>query len=96
MILGYDQATEWSADIANSMNKASHLWAPITSFVQGSVALLGTAVLTAVGFVAGAGAGTGTGYVLSTPYRCLKKEVEKNAVKYQKLETLISKAQALN
>ena len=79
MILSYNQMSEWATDVANYMNSASHLWAPITGVVQSGISAFGTVVSTAVGAVAG----LSVGGAIQTPYLNHKAPLRGNVKRYK-------------
>ncbi len=90
LILGYDQVTELATNVADYMNNASHLLAPITGVVQTGISIVGTAATTVMGAIGGAVGGV----MLSLPYMIPKYPLgtEDHVKRYKSLEAALEKA----
>jgi len=86
-VLGYNQTSEWATSLAEHMNNASYLWAPITGLAQASISILGTCIATVGGFVGGAIGG----FLLASPYILTTTPLANRVGRYERLEQELSR-----
>ncbi len=90
LVLSYNQMARWATDVAENMNYASHLLAPITGLTQTSITVMGTGTIAAVGAVGGAIGGM----ILSFPSVAIRTPLAGRVKIYQSLEEALYQARS--